>query len=939
MKFLKSLGWSVIGLVLLSGLAYWLLPTIGSMLITQALTNRGFTNVVVQIDYPSSHALTIPSLAFSTQSESGSNSIIINNTEITYSLDSLINNIVEAVNIEHIKIVWDSSLLERPSSQSPSLPARQTDSQFNFTSFGSGAPLPVLPFQHLRVKHVNISNPLAPPALQQISINASMDALQEGYEGTIHFEGDGLLLNLLTFSLTQNGTVSFTGIHTNAPEKPLLNLKTSLERSPTALNLQGKATLKLHPLIHTLAALYPLPPEYQSLTGTFSGSWTGAIQEQPSQADSSLGPIQGDFAVEAHMPTWPPFAQDVQLRTQGTFAMEGPAITVVLQSSSSGSVNLSLNSLTPPALDQFISHKNLRSLSWNIRQPVPVVVSMKQNLDAVQILSGQIQIAMRNSSEQLGILLSPRNLLWKPTSGLAGKGEVSISLHLRPASTPFLNLKTLSLEASTSIEKSANQIVVTLNPSSFLRLSNINKEAIHIPALEGRFPKALSWTYHPEAKTWELQAAASTLSLPSFSLQGKQWKLGDILTKDLTMTATPERWVINGETTVKKVLPPFNTIKIPASNWLARYSANPTSMTVQFNGQTLRHPLHIGGQVRLDLKTGDGSGTMTLKPIQFAPQTLVLSQLIQPWPFPDMEVTHGTASASGEVSFGKALNETTTPIKIKRLHGIVDFKEMGGFLTPTIMEGFTTRVEILGENETLHIPTTPVRIRNIQSAVGLTETSLLFSAGPFPQTSVPTLSITNMSTHLLGGKVSLADAEIDLSATTHEVNLKVRGLDLGEILRLEQEETVKGTGTLDGMLPLFISGKDVEVHQGSIHARSPGGTLQLDIAEETANSWAKTQPNLDLIVKSLQNYQYSKLEVGVDYEKNGILKLATQLEGKNPDFRKGVPIHFNLNIEENIPALMKSLSLVKDLENKIEKMMTGTRKASAKKTKEPSELP
>ena len=249
MKFLKFLGWSVIGLALLSGLAYWLLPTIGSMLITQGLTNRGFTNVVIHLDYPSSHALTIPSLAFSTSAESGASSIIIDNTEITYSLDSLLNNVVDAVNIEHMRIVWDSSLLERPSSQSPSLPAPQTDSQFDFTSLGSGAPLPVLPFQHLHVKHLEISNPLAPPALQQISINASMDVLQEGYEGTIHLEGKGLLLNLLTFSLTHNGTVSFTGTHTNAPEDPVLNLKTSLERSPTALKLQGKTTLKLHPLI------------------------------------------------------------------------------------------------------------------------------------------------------------------------------------------------------------------------------------------------------------------------------------------------------------------------------------------------------------------------------------------------------------------------------------------------------------------------------------------------------------------------------------------------------------------------------------------------------------------------------------------------------------------------------------------------------------------
>ena len=404
------------------------------------------------------------------------------------------------------------------------------------------------------------------------------------------------------------------------------------------------------------------------------------------------------------------------------------------------------------------------------------------------------------------------------------------------------------------------------------------------------------------------------------------------------MTATPERWVINGETAVKQVRPPCKTIMIPASNWLARYSANTTSMTVQFNGQTLRHPLHIGGQVRLDLLTGDGSGTMTLKPIQFAPQTLVLSQLIQPWPFPDMEVTHGTTSASAEVTFGKALNQTDIPIQIKRLHGIVDFKEMGGFLTPTIMEGLTTRVEILGEGKTLRIPTTPVRIRNLQSAVGLTETSLLFATSTFRQTSIPALSITNMSTHLLGGEVSLSETAIDPSATTHEVTLEVRGLDLSEVIGLEQQETVKGTGTLDGMLPLFISGTEVEIHQGSIHARPPGGTLQFEVSEETASSWAKSQPNLDLIVKSLENYQYSKLEVGVDYEKNGILKLATKLEGKNPDFRKGAPIHFNLNIEENIPALMKSLSLMKDLENKIEKMMTGTGKASPKK-KELSDLP
>ena len=460
---------------------------------------------------------------------------------------------------------------------------------------------------------------------------------------------------------------------------------------------------------------------------------------------------------------------------------------------------------------------------------------------------------------------------------------------------------------------------------------------MHVPAIEGRFSKGLSWTYQAKLQAWELKAAASTLAIPSLFLQGTQWKLGDIITKDLRMTATQKTWVVNGETTVNNLHPPTATYQIPTSNWQVRYAVKPTAMTVQFNGHSLEHPAHVGGQVRLNLTTGQGAVSIALKPIEFAPPALVLSQFIQPWPNPDMDVTHGTISASAIATFGKSPDDSDKPFRFNHLHGIIDFKEISGFSTPTIIEGLTTRVEILGQDKTLRIPPTPLRIRKIQSAVGITDTSLLFSTGTFLQSSIPTLSITNMSTHLLGGTVSLADAKIDPKAATHEVTLQVNGLDLNEVLRLEQQETVKGTGTLDGTLPLSISGKEIMVRQGSLHGRSPGGTLHFEVSDETADAWAKSQPHLDLIVKSLENYHFSKLAVGVDYQKNGILKLATQLEGKNPDFRNGVPVHFNLNIEENIPALMKSLSLVKDLEKKIEAMMAGPIGSSANKKHQPSE--
>ncbi|MDH5564786.1 MAG: hypothetical protein OEY91_14340, partial [Nitrospirota bacterium] len=622
MRLFKFLGWAILGLVLLAGLVYWFLPAIGTTFITQGLTNRGFTNVEITINRPGIHGLTIPLLTFRTPPESGSTSISIDNTEIIYSLDSLLNNMVETVNIERMKIVWDSSLLEKPSAASPS---HSTDSPFEFRSLSSGTMLPVLPFQHLLVKQVDISNPLAPPTLQQISLKANMDALPEGYAGSVHLEGDELLLNRLTFSLTSDGKVSLTGTHTSAPEDPVLDLHTSLERSASGFALQGQAALKLHPIIHTLTALYPLPTEYQAVAGNFSGSWTSIIQEEPSQAASPLGLIQGDFTLDAQMPKWPPLAQDIHLLTNGTFSVEGPKLTVVLQPSSAGSVNLTLDTLTPPALTPFLTHKGVRSLKWNILRPIHVVVPIKKSLDAVQLPSGHIHLTLQNDSEQLDMVLSPQGLLWKPSSGVEGKGDASISAHFKPAATPPLSLETLSLEAKATLSLSAGQIEVALNPTSLLRLSRVKNETMHIPAIEGRFPKGLSWTYHVGPHTWELKAAVLTLALPSFSLQGRSWTLGKILTKDLVMTAAPEKWEVNGETTITHMQPPSGTFNIPPSNWQVRYSFNPTTITAQFNGQTLKHPLYLGGQVKVDRSTGDGSGTITVKPIQFSPQTLLLS--------------------------------------------------------------------------------------------------------------------------------------------------------------------------------------------------------------------------------------------------------------------------------------------------------------------------
>ncbi len=64
-----------------------------------------------------------------------------------------------------------------------------------------------------------------------------------------------------------------------------------------------------------------------------------------------------------------------------------------------------------------------------------------------------------------------------------------------------------------------------------------------------------------------------------------------------------------------------------------------------------------------------------------------------------------------------------------------------------------------------------------------------------------------------------------------------------------------------------------------------------------------------LVAEALQNFHYSVLESTIDYDQEGNLMLGLHLEGRNPKVRDGHPIVLNINLEENIPALLTSLQL------------------------------
>ncbi|MFD2404675.1 YdbH domain-containing protein [Azorhizophilus paspali] len=159
---------------------------------------------------------------------------------------------------------------------------------------------------------------------------------------------------------------------------------------------------------------------------------------------------------------------------------------------------------------------------------------------------------------------------------------------------------------------------------------------------------------------------------------------------------------------------------------------------------------------------------------------------------------------------------------------------------------------------------------------------------------------------LLDGRAWLPPSSRDLSTGSASLPLQLEGLQLGELFRLYPAEGLAGRGTLDGRLLLLFGPAGVRIEQGRLDNRGPG---ILQFRSERIRTLARSNPAMKLVADALENFHFSRLSSDLGYDEQGKLRMGLRLEGRNPTLEKGRPIHFNINLEEDIPALLTSLQL------------------------------
>lgn len=144
----------------------------------------------------------------------------------------------------------------------------------------------------------------------------------------------------------------------------------------------------------------------------------------------------------------------------------------------------------------------------------------------------------------------------------------------------------------------------------------------------------------------------------------------------------------------------------------------------------------------------------------------------------------------------------------------------------------------------------------------------------------------------------------------------VNGLRLGALGEALAMKGLSMTGTVDLQLPLSFTDGGVIVEDGKLRSHAPGGELRYYGAFSPGTLASNAQ--LALLAGALEDYHFRELTGSIDYPTSGDLRLGLRIVGKSASLDKNRDLILNLNVENNIPQMLRSLQASRDLTESLE---------------------
>lgn len=177
----------------------------------------------------------------------------------------------------------------------------------------------------------------------------------------------------------------------------------------------------------------------------------------------------------------------------------------------------------------------------------------------------------------------------------------------------------------------------------------------------------------------------------------------------------------------------------------------------------------------------------------------------------------------------------------------------------------------------------------------------------------------------LGGEIAIP--MFTFGDSTHNlyqeqvIDIILSGVDLGSVVSLANYPEVVVQGSVSGYIPLSLTqdenGSTVTVSEGLISALKPGGSIRYTPLGGISSS----NQSIQLVNEALANYQFTTLDTTLELDDAGELNLGVVLSGSNPELNAGQAINLNVNINDNLRALLQSLQASRKLTEELEQRL------------------
>ncbi|PLY02252.1 MAG: hypothetical protein C0622_05865 [Desulfuromonas sp.] len=294
--------------------------------------------------------------------------------------------------------------------------------------------------------------------------------------------------------------------------------------------------------------------------------------------------------------------------------------------------------------------------------------------------------------------------------------------------------------------------------------------------------------------------------------------------------------------------------------------------------------------------------------------TQPLSSLLKPWP------VAGDATA-GQI--GLTLNAAWTPQAGGTAEADIRLADIAGNWEETAFSGLALTQRLTLWPELASLDTAQVAVAQVDVGVPVSDIQARLRLRQLTtEPAVFAVDLEEGSFVTLGSLFSLTPFSYRSDAEDNRIRIEAGALDLANVVPLVKTEGLAVTGLVDAVLPLEVGPAGISMSNGTIRQKGPG-----TIIYKPGDREALKRAGLpEVVILALEDFRYDSLEVDAFYQPDGLLTLAVHLKGKSPSAGTERPIHINLNVEQNLLSLLRSLSYSETFDREIEKHIEKTQK-------------